>query len=165
MQTYLDMAGRLQMAHAVALGPDQVYFDLRALLKCRWGCQDYFQQSIKCHPRDTTFQQRMDMVKCYRNILLLHSPDAHKLSKAVLAIERQAFLDGHYFAFGLRYCNLCPQCALDQGQGCPQPEKVRPCDQSFGIDVYRTARGLGLPCQVLQSREQTPNRYGFVLID
>ncbi len=48
---------------------------------------------------------------------------------------------------------------------CLFPDKVRPCDQIFGIDVYRTARNLGLPCQVLQNKNDIQNRYGFVLID
>ena len=43
--------------------------------------------------------------------------------------------------------------------------KLRPCDQSFGIDVYKTARNLGLPCEVLQSKDDIQNRYGFVLLD
>jgi hypothetical protein len=44
-------------------------------------------------------------------------------------------------------------------------KKVRPCDQSFGIDVYKTARQLGLPCEALQSKGAIQNRYGFVLLD
>ncbi len=45
------------------------------------------------------------------------------------------------------------------------PEKVRPCDEGFGIDVYSTVRNVGLPCEVLQSNDAVQNRYGFVLID
>ena len=85
--------------------------------------------------------------------MLVHSHDANELTKAVLEIERTAFLDGHYFAFAIRYCRLCKGCAVDQGKSCPTPEKVRPCDQSFGIDVYKTVRNLGLPCNVLQNKE------------
>jgi hypothetical protein len=42
---------------------------------------------------------------------------------------------------------------------------VRPCDQSFGIDVYKTVRNLGLPCHVLQNKNGAQNRYGFVLLN
>jgi predicted metal-binding protein len=45
------------------------------------------------------------------------------------------------------------------------PQKVRPCDQALGIDVYKTVRELGLPCQPLQSQDDIQNRYGFVLLD
>jgi predicted metal-binding protein len=107
----------------------------------------------------------MAMLRSYRQILLLQAHDARKLSRAVLAIERVAFLDGHYFAFALRACNLCRVCSVQKGGPCPSPEKVRPCDQAFGIDVYKTVKKFGLPCEVLQSKKAKQNRYGFVLVE
>lgn len=104
------------------------------------------------------------MVRRYRHILIVHAHEARELSKAVLEIGRRAFLDGYYFAFAIRFCNLCQVCAVQQGNPCPTPEKIRPCDQSFGIDVYQTARHLGWPCEVLQSQDAIQNRYGFVLL-
>ena len=165
MEKYIRIAKELGMVDAILISPQDITFDIRAILKCRWGCEDFFQQSIKCHTRNTSYQERVEMIKKYKNILLLHSHNAHKLSIAVLKIERIAFLDGHYFAFGLRFCNLCRECAIYHGKPCPSPEKVRPCDQSFGIDAYKTARNLGLPCEVLQSKDDIQNRYGFVLLD
>jgi predicted metal-binding protein len=162
---YIQMAKALQMANARIISPDNIYFDIRAILKCRWGCEDFFNQTIKCNTRNTSYQERIEMIKAYRNILLVHSHDARALSKAVLEIERTAFLDGHYFSFAIRSCKLCKTCATDLGNSCPTPEKVRPCDQSFGIDVYKTARTQGLPCDVLQNKEDAQNRYGFVLIE
>ena len=88
-----------------------------------------------------------------------HSHDASALSKAVLEIERAAFFDGHYLAFAIRTCNLCKDCAFKKGNACPTPEKIRPCDSSFGIDVYRTARNLRLPREVLQNKNEVQNRY------
>ena len=105
------------------------------------------------------------MINSYRTILLLHSHEARELSQAVLEIERVAFLDGYYFAFAIRACNLCQDCVVKRRAACPTPDKIRPCDSIFGIDVYRTARNLGLPCDVLQSRDEVQNRYGFVLLD
>ncbi len=162
---YIRMAKEFYMANAMIISSDDIYFDIRAILKCRWGCEDFFNQTIKCNTRNTSYQERTEMIKTYHNILFLHSHDARELSKAVLEIERTAFLDGHYLSFGLRYCKLCKVCAVDQGKFCPTPEKVRPCDQSFGIDVYKTARNQGLPCDVLQNKEDVQNRYGFVLIE
>ena len=161
---YVQMAKDLKMIDAKIIGPDEIFIDIRAVLKCRWGCEDFFNQTIKCGTRNTSFQERVEMIKSYQTILLLHSNDARLLSKAVLEIEKASFLDGHYFAFGVRYCKLCKVCAVDQGKPCPTPEKVRPCDESFGIDVYKTARNQGLPCDVLQNEKDVQNRYGFVLI-
>lgn len=153
------------MVNAILISPEDIFFDIRAILKCRWGCEDFFQNSIRCQTRGTTYQERIEMVKRYNHILIAHSHDARKLSKVVLEIERTAFLDGYYFAFSIRTCNLCKVCAIQQGNSCPTPDKVRPCDQSFGIDVYKTARNLGLPCEVLQNKNDIQNRYGFVLLD
>ena len=162
---YIQMAKDLKMVNAGIISPDDIYFDIRAILKCRWGCEDFFNQTIKCNSRNTSYQERIEMIKAYRNILIVHSHDAGQLSKAVLDIERTAFLDGYYFSFAIRSCKLCNNCAVDQGKSCPTPEKVRPCDQSFGIDVYKTARKQGLPCDVLQNKDDVQDRYGFVLIE
>jgi len=165
LDKYVRKAKELKMANAMIISPSDIYFDIRAILKCRWGCEDFFNQTIKCNTRNTTFQERTEIIKAYQNILLVHSHDDRELSKAVLEIERTAFLDGHYFAFTIRSCKLCKSCSVDQGKSCPTPDKVRPCDQSFGIDVYKTARNQGLPCDVLQNKEDVQNRYGFVLIE
>jgi len=162
---YIELAKSLKAVNAKIISPQDIFFDIRAIFKCRWGCEDYFQNSIRCGVRDTTYQERVEMVKSYRNILIVHSHDARELSSAVLEIERTAFLDGYYFAFAIRTCNLCKVCAAQIGKNCPTPEKVRPCDQSFGIDVYKTARNLRLPCEVLQSEHDIQNRYGFVFLD
>jgi predicted metal-binding protein len=165
MEKYIALAKKLDMINALIISPQDVFFDSRAILKCRWGCEDYFQESIRCHTRGTTWEERVSMVKQYDHILLVHSHNAREISRAVLEIERTAFIDGHYFAFALRFCNLCKTCKVNQGKPCLTPEKVRPCDQSFGIDIYKTVRNLGLPCEVLQGKDDLQNRYGFVLID
>ena len=165
LDKYIQMAKDLKMVNARLIGLDDIYFDIRAILKCRWGCEDFFNQTIKCNTRNTSYQERIEMIKAYRSILIVHSHDARELSKAVLDIERTAFLDGYYFSFAIRSCKLCKSCAVDHGKSCPTPEKVRPCDQSFGIDVYKTARKQGLPCDVLQNKEEVQDRYGFVLIE
>ncbi|MHB9072254.1 MAG: DUF2284 domain-containing protein [Desulfobaccales bacterium] len=165
LDKYVTLAKDLDMVNANLITPQDISFDIRALLKCRWGCENYLQPDIRCQVRDIPYQERVDMIKSYSHILLAHAHDAHELSKAVLEIERTAFLDGYYFAFAIRFCNLCKVCAAQQGKPCPTPDKIRPCDQSFGIDVYKTVRTLGLPCEVLQNKNDIQDRYGFVLLD
>lgn len=165
MEKYIHLAKELKIVDAMIISPQEIYFDIRAILKCRWGCEYHFQEDIRCGTRGITYQERAEMVKRYNHILLVHSHDAMALSAAVLEIERRAFLDGYYFAFAIRACNLCKVCAVKGGNPCPTPYKVRPCDQSFGIDVYQTVRNLGLPCEVLQNKNEIQNRYGFILLD
>jgi predicted metal-binding protein len=159
------LAKESKIVNAMIIAPEKIYFDIRAMLKCLWGCEDFFQNSIKCHNRNTTYLERIEMIKKYKHILIVHSNDARELSSFLLKLERIAFLDGYYFAFAIRSCNLCKSCNVEKGEPCPTPEKVRPCDQLFGIDVYKTARSLGLPCEVLQNKDDIQNRYGFLLID
>lgn len=162
---YMELAKEYGMIDAKIISPDDIVFDIRAIMKCRWGCQDYFKESIKCHSRNTTYNERVEMIKSYNHILIIHSHDARELSVAILKLERAAFLDGYYFVFALRSCNLCKSCRVEEGEPCSNPDKVRPCEQLFGIDVYKTARNLGFPCEVLQNKNDTQNRYGFLLLD
>jgi predicted metal-binding protein len=166
VQKYLDMAKELGAVNARLIGPDELHFDRRVILKCRWGCDfDGKADTIKCGSRGLSYDECKKAVRAYQSILLLHNHDAGSLSRMILAIERQAFLDGLYLAFGLRTCHACKKCSAKSEKGCAFPHKVRPCDQAFGIDVYKTARGQGLPCAPLQNKDDVQNRYGFVLLD
>jgi len=162
---YVDLAGKLGLLDALIISPEDMCFDIKSLLKCRWGCDDCYLHRPGQVERGLTYEERLAAIKAYKRVLLVHAHDKRLLNKAVLEIERTAFLDGHYFAFALCHCGLCLECAALKGEACPQPEKVRPCEQAFGLDVYQTARRLGLPCQVLQTKDDVPDRYGFVLID
>jgi predicted metal-binding protein len=166
MEKYVERAKTLKMINAKLISSEDIYFDIRSILNCRWGCEDFVSKdNIRCHDRGTTYQERTNMIRSYQHVLLLHSHDAKQLSIAVLDIERAAFLDGYYFASSIRSCSLCEKCSVLDGGACPTPSKIRPCDQLFGIDVYKTARELGLPIDVLKYKDEIQNRYGFVLID
>jgi len=164
MEKYIDLALELKMCHARLISPNQMVFDIRTLLKCHWGCENYDNQSYKCQKRDTLFEDRLKMIRAYKQILLVHAHDGQDVSRAVLEIERRAFLDGYHLSFAIRYCGLCKKCAVDEGNPCIQPLKVRPCEAIFGIDVYETAKLHGLPCYPLKEKDETQNRYGFVCI-
>jgi len=164
-RNFISQAKKMGMTDAILISPEDIGFDIRANLKCAWGCDRGVTPSIKCDPRGTTLEERVQMVKQYRHILLLHSHNVKRLSEVILKLERTAFLDGYYFAFALRACNLCTECKAIKGGDCTHPEKVRPCESLFGIDMYKTVRKLGLPCEVLQNKDEEQNRYGFLLID
>ena len=165
MEKYVQSAKELNVVDVMIISPRQIFFDIRAILTCRWGCEYSLQGNLKCHTRDTTYQERVEIIKAYNHVLLVQSHEARGLSAAVLDVERTAFLDSYYFAFAIRACNLCETCAVKQGNPCPTPDKVRPCDSSFGIDVCKTVKRLGQPCQVLKTKDDIQNRYGFVLLD
>ena len=163
-ETYVAAALEMDIATARLISPRELVFDMRTLLKCCWGCEGGARRSEKCAIRHDSYAERVEMVRSYSRILVLHGHGNQSMSRAVLEIERRAFLDGHHLAFGIRHCSLCKRCALFQGKPCIQPEKIRPCEAIFGIDVFSTARNLGLPCHPLRDRDAVQNRYGFVCL-
>ncbi len=166
MQKYIDLALKLKAAHALAISSDDVFSDPRAKLKCLWGCDDPLTESnIKCGSGGLSLDECQEIIKRYKNIILVHAHESRLLSHIVIALERRAFLDGYYFAFAMRNCSLCRHCRLVESGDCRLPFKRRPCDQAFGVDMYKTVRNQGLPCQVLQNKDDQQNRYGFVLVD
>ncbi len=165
MDKYIEIAIENGAEHALIISPDDMIFDRRVILKCRWGCEDQFEPNrIKCGARGLSFEESRATVQAYGEVLIIHHHDSVKLSRTARKIERTAFLDGHYLASALHCCHLCKECCVDLGKPCPAPQKIRPCDQSFGVDVYKTARNLGLPCAPLQSKSDIPDRYAFILI-
>lgn len=162
---YIKLAKNKGMLDAVIISPSDICFDIRTQLKCAWGCDRDFTPNAKCDNRGLSYEERVKMVKQYQTILLLHSHDVRRLGKVILELERIAFLDGYYLAFALRTCNLCKVCQAIEGKNCIHPDKIRPCECLFGIDIYKTVRKLGLHIEVLQNKEEIPDRYGFLLIE
>jgi predicted metal-binding protein len=165
MEKYTAIADKFNIIDFVLISPEQIVFDIRAFLKCRWGCSFSKNRSIRCETYGIPIEERRQMVNAYHTLFLLHNNNAKEMTHACLELEKELFMDGYYFAFALRTCNYCENCGVKSGKECTNPEKVRPCEEMFGIDVYQTARNLGLPIDVLQSREEKENRYGFVLIE
>lgn len=165
MEKYIKLAKKLNMQGSVLITPQQICFDKRTILKCRWGCDSSGIDNLKCSARGTVYEERVEIIRSYKHILFLHCHNAREMTRAVLEIERAAFLDGYYFASAIRCCRYCDDCKVQHGEYCPFPEKIRPCDELFGIDMFKTARNLGFPCHVLQEKTEMQNRYGLVLID
>jgi predicted metal-binding protein len=162
---YQNLSKEYGLLDILLISSEDIVLDSRAILKCRWGCDYSISKNIKCETHGLSIEERKNIIKSYGKAFLLHNNNDHELSKACLGIERELFLDGYYFAFTLKGCNYCKECSLTKGLDCAHPDKVRPCDQMFGIDVYKTVRNLGLPINVLRSKDETQNRYGFVLIE
>ncbi len=165
IEKYRAIAQRFNVTDILMVSPEQVVFDIRAVLKCRWGCDNAKHKTIRCETNGLSIEERRQMIMAYRHIFLLHNNDAHDLTLACLELEKALFLDGYYFAFALRACNFCKDCNAKKGKECSHPGKVRPCEEMFGIDVYQTVKNAGLPINVLHDRDETQNRYGFVLVE
>lgn len=138
-------------------------------LKCRYGCDDYG-RTLACPPYSPTPEEMRGILKEYAHALLvkISPPEIEGFSKychdLVFEIEREAFLMGHYKAFGLSSgsCPYCEECNL---KSCIHPEKMRPSMEGCGIDVFATARNAGFEIGVCKDRKTKPSFYGLVLVE
>jgi len=138
--------------------------------KCQYGCSG-FGKRLCCPPRTPEPETTKRMLGEYKRALLYTIPrtddKAGQRQRQFLlaAIEREAFLDGHYKAFGMSAgpCRLCAEC--DPDTRCKHPEVVRPAMEACGIDVYATCRNSGVELNVVTRRDAPAKYVNLVLID
>jgi predicted metal-binding protein len=133
-------------------------------MKCEYGCAGYA-GCLTCPPYTPPPDKTEKLLRGYTKALLIHAHSYRKIRMAMRAMEREAFLSGLPAAFGMSGgpCDLCKQCALDDG--CRHPDKARPSLEACGIDVFTTVRSNGFHIEVLTSTDQTPDYYSIVLLE
>ena len=162
MQKALDMGA----ANVVKFELADIVFDSRVILKCMFGCKDYGKEHTCPYQRSPLSMEEYERIfSKYKWGIIIGCPDKPTSQKISYEIERQCFLDGHYFAFSLSDCGLCSKCSKATDTECRFPEKARPAFHSVGIDVFKTVRQLGLPIGVLTDRDQPQNWYSAVFIE
>jgi len=156
--------------------------------KCRYGCKGYAKH-LGCPPYAPSPQETRAMVSDYRTGLLLRfegvpghesfgpddlPEDFHHfyrdlilwVNSTVHLIEKTAFYDGFYkaFGFGGYPCIYCEECVAEQCDGpvdesmrrlCRHMDRVRPSMEAAGMDVFATAKNAGwelstIPCRDLE---------------
>lgn len=166
-QKYIDLALSLGAVDAVPFAISDICFDPRTLLKCMYGCKDWgCGNTCPSRKSNVSLAEYKDMLSRYQWGVIIHAHNKADSHKASLAVEGRAFADGYYFAFSLSDCALCQKCAGFDGQPCRFPAKARPAFHSVGIDVFKTARQLGLPIQTLfDPDKEEQNWYSAVFIE
>jgi predicted metal-binding protein len=156
--------------------------------KCSWGCKGYAKH-LGCPPYAPSPEETRSVLREYRTALLLRfegvpdvktiDPDTipedfHPMYKKLIIwisdtlyrLEKTAFYDGFYKAFGLGAypCIYCEHCVAEEAVGpvdrsmkrlCRHMDKVRPSMEAAGIDVFETVRNAGweistIPCKDLE---------------
>ncbi len=145
-------------------------------LKCVFGCASYGRKAC-CPPENPPISDCRSLFSEYSRGLffrfskqfsdaqLRHAWGRELIGKA-LDFERAVFLAGFYkaFVFNPAPCNLCSECKSVKAQ-CSNPSKARPTLESYGVDVFGTARKFGYPIEVLQDYGNEVNRYGALLVE
>jgi predicted metal-binding protein len=141
-------------------------------LKCQFGC-DGFGKGLCCPPRTPTPELMKRVLAEYKHALVYsyvctradYARKRRRMHRLVAELERTAFLDGHYKAFGLKDgpCRLCREC--DPTGDCLHSELARPSMEACGIDVYATARNSGIGLEVVTRRDGPSKHINLILID
>ena len=166
MDKYIKTAISLGAAHAVLVTPDDIVFDGRTILKCMFGCSDWG-KGHTCPSREHFLKpwEFETLLKKYKSVLIIHAGNKRVSQTASLAVEREAFLDGDALAFSMSDCALCAECAGFINQPCRNMDKARPAFHSVGIDVFATAKKLGLPLYPLKNTDEEQNWYSAVWLN
>ncbi len=158
------------------LDPKEIEVAQWVRMKCCFGCDEYAQKAC-CPPNMPKFSECQRFFGEYQHATVFHfekqikGDDEKKkwymdVSKRLLAVEREVFLQGHYKAF-VMFMSSCPFCTdcVPKKEDCKHPEMRRPTPEAFFMDVYETVRKIGYPIQVLTDFKDPMNRYAFLLID
>ena len=158
----LDMGADM----AAAFNISEISFDSRVVLKCMFGCGDYGWLHTCPYQRSPLSMEEYERIfKRYEWGIVIGCGNKNDSQRISYEIERQCFLEGHYFAFSLSDCGLCGECAKASGEDCRNPKKARPAFHSVGIDVFKTVRGLGMPIEVLRNENDAQHWYSAVFIE
>ena len=166
MKKYIELALSHGADDVVAVTPDDIVFDARALLKCMFGCTAWG-KGCTCPSRDGFLppHEFEKMLRMYSDVLIIHTRDKNTAQKASYAVEREAYLDGDALAFSMSDCGLCAECAGKSDEPCRNVAMARPAFHSVGIDVFATAKKLGLPLKTLKDRDEEQNWYSAVWLN
>ncbi len=163
LQELADRAVEMGALEAKPIEPASVVTAEWVRWKCRFGCGGYG-SSLCCPPHSPTPAETRRLLDCYTRAILVHCKPGTRVKPIVAALEREAFLAGHYraFALGEGPCHLCEECTL---QRCVHPREARPAMEACGIDVFATVRANGYPIEVVTDRSCDQNYYGLLLVD
>lgn len=163
---YVNKALALGAAHAIRFKTEEIVFDSRVILKCLFGCGDYGRLHTCPYQRSPlSMDEYREIFSRYTWGIIIGCGDKHSSQKISYEIERACFLDGYYFAFSLSDCGLCAECAKSDSQACRHPKMARPAFHSVGIDVFKTVHNLGLPLEVLKSKQDKQHWYSAVFVE
>jgi predicted metal-binding protein len=149
---------------AKSISIEHVVTDERVYYKCLYGCHGY--NSSKMCPPNTPHPADFERaLRKYRwGVLVKTRP--HEINDVVVAVEREAFLLGHYLALGLRGgpCPLCSECA-NPDENCRHPEKARPAMEAVGIDVFATLKNAKIAAELKKDSEEEWFFHGLILVE
>jgi len=149
---------------AELIDTDQIVFDPRSYLKCRFGC-DRWGKFWTCPPHlDLSPEMFMDAFSRYKKAIIIKTADPKVGQEVAVRIEKEAMLShGSEFAFAMALCVQCEECAYPEP--CLHPHLARPSMDAYGMDIGKTLEPLGLKVEFDKEGKLLPAWYCMVLLD
>ena len=159
-----EKAVELGASEARILNADEIVFDSRSYLKCRFGCNRWGKYWT-CPPHlDVTPERFMDAFSQYKTAVIIKTTDPDVGQKVTVEVEKEAMLTmGCSFAFAMVLCVQCEECAYPDP--CKYPHLARPSMDAYGIDIGKTVAPLGFEVELDPEGKMLPSWYSMVLID
>ncbi len=159
----MEKALELGASAARILPTDQIVFDPRSHLKCRFGCSRWG-NFWTCPPcLDLSQEQFMEAFARYQTAILIQSKGPKISQDVTLAIEKEAMLSyGRTFSFAMVLCVACEECA--HPDPCRYPHLARPSMDAYGIDIGKTVESLGFTVEFDKEGKLIPAWYSMVLL-
>ena len=151
-------------SEAKLIDTDQVVFDPRSHLKCRFGCKRWGRYWT-CPPHMTLSQEAfMEAFQHYRKAVVIKTDDPKIGQEVALAVEKEAMLSfGDPFALALALCVMCEPCAYPDP--CVYPQLARPTMDAYGMDIGKTLQSLQFTVEFAKDGSLLPAWYSMVLLD
>jgi predicted metal-binding protein len=151
-------------AEAKLIAADDIVFDSRSYLKCRFGCNRWGKYWT-CPPHLEISPERFkDAFDQYKTGIIIKTTDPKTGQEVTLAVEKEAMLTaGFMFAFAMVLCVQCEECACPDP--CRYPHLARPSMDAYGIDIGKTVAPLGFKVEFDRDGKLLPSWYSMVLID
>ncbi|CAB1085248.1 hypothetical protein D1AOALGA4SA_12736 [Olavius algarvensis Delta 1 endosymbiont] len=151
-------------SEAKLIDAENIVFDPRAYLKCRFGCNRWGQYWT-CPPNlDISPESFMEAFERYSKAIIIKTTDPKTGQAVTLGIEKEAMLElGCSFAFAMVLCVECEECACPDP--CLYPHLARPSMDAYGIDIGKTVAPLGFNVELDPAGQLLPAWYSMVLID
>lgn len=160
----IERSIELGASEAKLINVDQIVFDPRSHLKCRFGCNRWG-RFWTCPPHLTLSNEMfMDAFRRYDKAIIIKTQEPKAGQEISVAIEKEAMLsNGCGFAFAMALCVQCEPCAYPEP--CRYPHLARPAMDAYGIDIGKTIESLGLKVEFDKEGRLLPAWYCMVLVD
>jgi len=164
LQTLVKKAVELGAAEAKIIHTEDIVFDSRSFLKCRFGCNRWGRYWT-CPPyldiSPEKFQEAFDQ---YSKAIIIKTTDGHKGQDISVKVEKEAMLSHNCMhAFAMVLCVWCEECS--HPEPCRFPHMARPSMDAYGIDIGKTVEPLGLKVEFDKKGDLLPCWYSMVLLE